>query len=350
MFKIEFMQRALFLAEKGKGFVSPNPMVGCVIVKDGKIIGEGWHRKFGDYHAEVNAVFDAEEKGFSVEGADVYVTLEPCSHFGKTPPCANLLAEKKVKRVFISSLDANPLVAGKGVEILQNAGIEVFHGFLDEKNKELNKFFFYHIRNKLPYVILKLAITLDGYIADFEGNSKWITNQESRKKVHKLRSEVDAVLVGSGTVYADNPSLTVRLVEGRNPKKVVVDFNGKLEGDFSLFDENAILVCLKNVLSDERKNYYHKKGTKIIELEQKSIRELLEKLYAENIASILVEGGSVIAGMFAESGLVNEVLLFVAPKLFGEGKRAFSLSSRFSAENPLVLGEGDGVITFKLRS
>ncbi len=350
MFKIEFMQRALYLAEKGRGFVSPNPMVGCVIVKEGKVIGEGWHRRFGDFHAEVNAVFDAESKGFSVEGSDVYVSLEPCSHFGKTPPCANLLVEKKVKRVFVSSLDPNPLVAGKGLEILKRAGIEVFHGFLDEENKRLNRFFFYHIKNKLPYVVLKLAITLDGYISDFEGNSKWITNEESRKRVHRLRSEVDAVLVGAGTVAYDNPSLTVRLVEGRNPKKVVLDLNGRLEGDFKLFDENSFLVCLKNTLSDERRDYYRKKGTKIIEIENKSVKEILEKLYAENIGSILVEGGSAVAGMFAESKLINEIMLFVAPKLFGKGKGAFKLSSVFSAENPLVLGDSDGLITFKLRS
>ncbi|BBB32397.1 diaminohydroxyphosphoribosylaminopyrimidine deaminase / 5-amino-6-(5-phosphoribosylamino)uracil reductase [Thermotomaculum hydrothermale] len=350
MFKIEYMQRALYLAERGKGFVSPNPLVGCVIVKDGKVIGEGWHKRFGEAHAEVNAVLDAESKGFSVENSDVYVTLEPCSHFGKTPPCANMLAEKKVKRVFIATLDPNPLVAGRGVEILKSAGIEVFHGFLENEAKNLNKFFFYHIKNKLPYVILKLATTLDGFIGDIDGNSKWITNEKSRKKVHELRSEVDAVLVGSGTVQADNPSLTVRLVEGRNPKKVVLDFSGRLNGDYNVFDENCFLVVLKDRLTEEKREFYLKKRVKIVEVENKDIKLVLEALYKNNIASILVEGGSRVAGMFVESGFINELMLFVAPKILGEGKRAFSISKVFKMDNPLELNGEDGFFSFKFRS
>ncbi len=350
MFRIEFMQRALYLAERGRGFVSPNPMVGCVIVKDGRIIGEGWHKRFGEAHAEVNAVLDAESRGFSVEDSDVYVTLEPCSHFGKTPPCAKLLIDKKIKRVFISTLDPNPLVAGNGVKMLKNAGIEVSYGFLEDKAKRLNKFFFYHIKNKLPYVILKLATTLDGFIADKNGSSKWITNENSRREVHRIRSEVDAVVVGSGTVMADNPSLTVRLVKGRNPKKVVVDFNGKLEGDYNVFDKNCFLITLKNALSEGKKDFYAQKGVKLIEIEKPDVELMLKELYKNNIASLLVEGGSGIAGMFVESGLVNEIMLFVAPKCLGEGKRAFSLSKSFTMENPLKFNANDGFLRFVLRS
>ena len=350
MFRIEFMQRALYLAERGKGFVSPNPMVGCVIVKDGRIIGEGWHKRFGEAHAEVNAVLDAESRGFSVENSDVYVTLEPCSHFGKTPPCAKLLIDKKVKRVFISCLDPNPLVAGNGVKMLKSAGIEVSHGFLEDKAKRLNKFFFYHIKNKLPYVILKLATTLDGFIADKNGSSKWITNEDSRREVHRIRSEVDAVLVGSGTVMADNPSLTVRLVKGRNPKKVVIDFSGKLEGDYKVFDNNCFLITLKGALGEGKKGFYAQKGVKLIEIEKPDVELILKELYKNNIASLLVEGGSGIAGMFVESGLVNEIMLFIAPKLLGEGKRAFNLSKGFTMENPLKFDTDDGFLRFVLRS
>ncbi len=350
MFRIEFMQRAFYLAERGKGFVSPNPLVGCVIVKDGRIIGEGWHRAFGEPHAEVNAVLDAELKGNSVENSDVYVTLEPCSHSGKTPPCASLLIEKRVKRVFISTLDPNPVVSGRGVEMLKAAGIEVFYGFLQEEAKRQNRFFFYHIKNKIPYVILKMATTLDGFIADKNGNSRWITNEKSRKMVHKIRSEVDAVLVGSGTVKADNPSLTVRLVEGRNPRKVVLDFNGNLDGDYRLFDKNCFLVVKKGKLTEERLNFYREREVKVVEVDSGSLKEVLEKLYQNNIGSILVEGGSRVAGMFLESGLVNELMLFIAPKFLGEGKRAFSFSKYFTMDNPLEFKSDDGFLTFYLRS
>ena len=211
-----YIKLAIEIAKKGRGNVSPNPLVGCIIVKDERIIGAGYHEKYGENHAEINAINSAKE---SIEGSTLFVNLEPCSHQGLTPPCVDKIIENKIKRVVIGTLDMNPLVCGNGIKKLKAAGIDVKAGILENECTALNKFFFKHITKKIPYVTLKIAQTLDGKIADRKGDSKWISSLLSRRYVHELRSKYDAVLIGLGTVLKDNPSLTVRLTEGRNPRK-----------------------------------------------------------------------------------------------------------------------------------
>uniref|UniRef100_UPI003592F691 bifunctional diaminohydroxyphosphoribosylaminopyrimidine deaminase/5-amino-6-(5-phosphoribosylamino)uracil reductase RibD n=1 Tax=Persicitalea sp. TaxID=3100273 RepID=UPI003592F691 len=225
--KDQYMQRALQLAEYGRGYVSPNPMVGCVLVADGRVIGEGWHRNYGGPHAEVQAVRDAEKRGNAdlLKSATAYVTLEPCSHFGKTPPCANLLINKKIKKVVVANHDPNPLVAGRGLTLLKNAGIEVESGILAEEGQELNRRFFTFFCKKRPYIILKWAETADGFIGAAGGKPIAISNGYSSQRVHRWRSEEDAILVGRNTAFNDNPRLNVRHWPGQNPVRVVLDRN-----------------------------------------------------------------------------------------------------------------------------
>ena len=230
------MKRALELAAKGFGSVSPNPMVGCVIVHKNKIVAEGWHEKYGGPHAEVNAFKNLSE-GIPASECDVYVTLEPCSHYGKTPPCADLIVREKPKRLFIGSLDPNPLVAGQGIERIKKAGIETVHGILDEENKELNKRFFTLFNVKRPYIILKWAQTNDGFIARKNYDSKWISCEESRKLVHQWRGEEDAIMVGKNTALHDNPKLNVRWGNGKDPVRVVLDKDNSLPKSHFLFDQ-----------------------------------------------------------------------------------------------------------------
>ena len=236
------MRRALELAENGRGQVSPNPLVGCVIEHHGKIIGEGWHQKYGEAHAEVNAVNSVKDKSLLKE-ACVYVSLEPCAHFGKTPPCADLLVENQVKKVVICNTDPNPLVAGKGIVKLREAGIEVETGILEKEGLELNKRFFHYLEKKRPYIILKWAETADGFIARKNFDSKWISNTLSRKLVHKWRTEEDAILVGTNTALYDNPQLNARDWTGNNPVRIVIDRHLKLPADLHLFDEQIPTIC-----------------------------------------------------------------------------------------------------------
>ncbi len=231
-----YIQLTIEIAKKGEGSVSPNPLVGCVITKNNRIIGAGYHEKYGEAHAEINAINSCAE---SLEGSTLYVNLEPCSHFGKTPPCVDRIIKEKIKRVVIGTLDINPLVSGNGVKALKKAGIEVKVGILEKECIELNKFFFKYITEKLPYVTLKAAQTLDGMIADKNNYSEWISSSESRKYVHWLRSRYDAVLIGSETARKDNPKLTVRMVEGRNPFRVVLDSNLKLKSKSKSFKNNS---------------------------------------------------------------------------------------------------------------
>ena len=241
-----YIKLAIELAKKGIGKVSPNPLVGCVIIKDERIIGAGYHEKFGGNHAEINAINSARE---NLEGAALYINLEPCSHQGKTPPCVDKIIEKKIKRVVVGTLDMNPMISGAGVKKLKAAGIEVKVGLLEKECVELNKFFFKYITKKIPYVTLKVAQTIDGKIADTAGNSKWISSMVSRRRVHSLRTKYDAVLVGAGTVVSDDPSLTVRLTEGRNPKRIILDSNLDLTSEYKIIrnnpDKNLIVVTSK---------------------------------------------------------------------------------------------------------
>jgi diaminohydroxyphosphoribosylaminopyrimidine deaminase/5-amino-6-(5-phosphoribosylamino)uracil reductase len=249
-----YIKLTLELARKGRGNVSPNPMVGAVLVKDDKIIGAGYHEYFGGNHAEVNAISNSRTQ---LDGATLYVNLEPCSHFGKTPPCVDTIIQNKISRVVIGTLDMNPVVSGNGIRRLKEAGIDVRVGVLENECVSLNKFFFKHITQQLPYVTLKAAQTLDGKIADPKGDSKWITSLNARRYVHSLRSQYDAVLVGASTIRKDDPSLTVRFIEGRNPKRIVLDSGLRLSLNYSIFnnnmDSNLIVVASRKSASKVRK-------------------------------------------------------------------------------------------------
>ncbi|WP_057937052.1 bifunctional diaminohydroxyphosphoribosylaminopyrimidine deaminase/5-amino-6-(5-phosphoribosylamino)uracil reductase RibD [Algoriphagus resistens] len=311
-----YMQRALELAEFGRGKVSPNPMVGCVIVHQDKIIGEGYHEDYGKEHAEVNAVNSVENQEQLAE-ATVYVTLEPCAHFGKTPPCANLLVEKKVKKVIIAAFDTNPLVGGKGIRILQEAGIEVETGFLEKEARAQNKRFFTMIEKNRPYVILKWAQTLDGFVAREDFSSKWITNASSRQLVHKWRAEEDAILVGKNTAKYDDPSLNVRDWIGKNPLRLVIDSKMELPNSLKLFDEAVPTVCYNSQRTEV-------KGTlEYVKLNPGfHVKDILEDLHQRKIQSLIVEGGSYLLNKFLVSELWDEARVFTSSITFGNGIKA----------------------------
>ena len=337
---IEFMRRAIELAKKGGGYVHPNPLVGCVVVKDGEIIAEGYHEKYGEFHAERNALLRCQSE---TKGASLYVTLEPCCHYGKTPTCTEIIIEKGIKKVFVGILDPNPLVAGKGVKILQDAGIEVEVGLCEDEIRELNKVFLKYITTKRPYVIMKTAMTLDGKIAAFTGDSRWVTNEHSRKLVHQLRSEMAGVIVGIGTVLADDPMLNVRL-EGNphQPIRIVVDSNLRIPIDSQLvktakeyrtivaychFDRSVAErseVEKSSINDNEQKGFLDKlEMTEMELLECQSnknhvdINDLVSKLGAMGIDSLLLEGGGTLNAAFLEAGCVDEVWAFIAPKIIG---------------------------------
>jgi len=324
-----YIKLALEIAKKGTGNVSPNPLVGCIIVKGGRIIGTGFHERYGHNHAEVNAINSAIE---DIEGAVLYVNLEPCCHYGKTPPCVDAIIARKLKRVVIGTLDMNPVVSGKGVKRLMEAGIEVKVGVLENECANLNKFFFKYITKGLPYVTLKAAQTLDGKIADVNGDSKWITSIQSRRFVHKLRSNYDAVLVGSGTVMTDDPRLTVRLTEGRNPKKVILSPSLRISAENKIFaaaEDGIFLVTAKrNCEKKELIESFRSKGVEVIFIKENpegnfNLRSVLKALAKRQITSLLVEGGSGVFSSFIKSGLYDEINLFVSSKILGEGLSVF---------------------------
>jgi diaminohydroxyphosphoribosylaminopyrimidine deaminase / 5-amino-6-(5-phosphoribosylamino)uracil reductase len=320
---VKYMRRALELAVISQGHVSPNPMVGCVIVRDGIIIGDGWHKVYGQAHAEVNAVNSVVEKT-SLEGSTVYVTLEPCSHFGKTPPCADMLIEKKVGRVVICNHDTNPLVGGKGMKKLQDAGIEVTSGVLENEGRDLNRRFFTYIEKQRPYIILKWAQTADGFIARENFDSKWISNELSRILVHKWRSEEDAILVGSNTTLHDDPQLNVRDWSGRNPIRIVLDRHSKLPSTRKLFDGSQMTIC-----------YTENKNSKSHNLEFVKIEDddfingVVKDLYQRKIQSVMVEGGSEILNAFIKKDLWDEARVFTAPINFEKGIKAPSITPQY---------------------
>lgn len=309
---IQFMRRALELAEWGRGYVSPNPLVGCVIVHEDRIIGEGWHREYGGPHAEVNAVNSVENQALLSEST-VYVTLEPCAHWGKTPPCANLLVEKKVKKVVIAATDSNPLVGGRGIEILKNAGIEVETGILEKDARWQNRRFFAQIEKQGPYVILKWAQTQDGFVARENFDSKWISNSHSRQLVHKWRAEEDAILVGKNTAAYDNPRLDVRDWMGKNPIRVVLDSKLELSSELNLFDQSIPTLVFNALKSDNKDNLAW------IKLPEITPETVLKELHSRQIQSLIVEGGSQVIHQFIQSGLWDEARIFTAPTQFRRG-------------------------------
>jgi diaminohydroxyphosphoribosylaminopyrimidine deaminase / 5-amino-6-(5-phosphoribosylamino)uracil reductase len=323
--EIEYMQLALSLAKAGKGQTSPNPAVGAVVVKDGEIVGMGAHLKAGEPHAEVHAIRQAGNKA---EGADIYVTLEPCAHTGKTPPCANLIVENKLKRVFIASVDPNPLVAGKGIAILEKAGIEVKTGICEQEALKLNDHFFHYIQTKTPYVTLKSAVTLDGKTAAFTGDSKWITSEESRLDVHKYRHSHDAILVGVNTVIKDNPLLTTRLpLGGKNPIRIVLDTHLRIPIESTILnteDAETVVFCGSEA-SEDKKQLLADKGVRVEQLGNPDlpVKLVLQRLGELNVTSLLVEGGSAVHFSFLKEKAFQEVVIYMAPKLIG-GSQAFS--------------------------
>lgn len=311
-----FMRRAHELALLGRGQVSPNPLVGCVIVYNNRIIGEGWHAKYGEAHAEVHAVNAVTDTSLLSEST-VYVNLEPCAHFGKTPPCADLLIGHRLKRVVISNVDPNPLVDGGGIRKLREAGIEVITGILEEEGRALNKRFFTAIGKKRPYLILKWAQTTDGFIAKENYDSKWISNAHSRQLVHKWRSEEDAVLVGTKTVFHDNPQLSVREWDGRNPTRIVIDRFLKLSTNLHVFDRSQ-RTFVYNVLKHEE----HPDLVLARIDEHDFLNQLVSDLNKRNIQSVLVEGGTQTLQYFIDAGLWDEARVFTSPHTFGKGIRS----------------------------
>ncbi len=313
----KYIKRCITLAKKAGGDTLPNPLVGCVIVKNDKIIGEGYHKKFGFPHAEVEAINSSRE---SVKGATLFVNLEPCSHYGKTPPCVDLIISKKIKKVVIGMQDPNPLVAGKGIEKLKNAGIEVVTGILDDKCKELNEVFIKNIIKKKTFISLKLAATLDGKIAEPSGYSKWITNEKSRKYVHKLRLFCDGILVGAETIRKDNPNLNVRKNNKiiKELKKIILTNSFNLDENFNIFKDADNLYFLT------QSNKIPKKFLKYNILKFKNFIEIPELLYKNNIFNILVEGGSKISYSFIKSNIIDKFYFFYSNKIMG-GKDTISM-------------------------
>mgnify|MGYP001386602382 FL=1 len=321
----KYMKLAMQLAGNAIGRTSPNPLVGAVIVKDNRVVGCGWHRKAGTPHAEVHALNQAGELA---QGADVYVTLEPCAHYGKTPPCAKALVEAKVKNVYGGLLDVNPKVAGKGFKILEDAGIHVEYGFLQDELRKQNEVFFKWIEHKKPFVVLKAAMTLDGKIATATGQSKWITNETSRAYGYKLRDIYDGIMVGINTVIEDNPMLTSRVDGGKNPIRIVVDSSLKIDINANVVqDKSAKTIVATTDKADKDKILkLQAQDVDVIvvdkdENDKVDIEKLLNILGQQNICSILVEGGATLSGSFVAKKLVDKVYFFIAPKIVG-GKEA----------------------------
>lgn len=319
---ILYMQRALDLAEKGRGSVSPNPMVGCVLVHNDQIVGEGWHEKYGEAHAEVNAISSIVDEALLSE-CKCYVTLEPCSHHGKTPPCSDLLIKKGIRQVIIGCQDTNPQVGGNGIRKLKEAGIDVQVGVLEKKCRDLNRRFFSAIEKNRPYVILKWAQTADGFIARKDFDSKWISNEESRALVHQWRAHEDAILVGTNTAKYDNPRLNVRGYAGNDPMRIVIDRHLKLDEKLNLFDRSQpTLVFNESRTSGEGDLEFA--GVDFSELELNILKELSKR----KIQSLIVEGGAHTLNSWIQKGLWDEARVFMSNTKFERGIAAPILESQ----------------------
>jgi len=317
-----FMDRALRLARKGEGRASPNPMVGAVIVKDGRIIGSGYHERLGEGHAEVNAFRSATE---DVAGATIYVTLEPCSHYGKTPPCSDKIIEKKIGRVVIAALDPNPLVSGRGVKKLQAAGIEVVTGILAEESSRLNEVFMKYIVKKEPFVVMKAAMSLDGKIATRTGESQWITGPAAREQVHHLRNALSGIMVGVQTVITDDPQLTSRIPGGKNPVRIIVDSTLRIPMEANVLkNQDAAKTILATTTRADRNKValLEAAGIEILTVPAKDdgrtdLKSLMEVLGERGVDSILLEGGATLNFAALEAGIIDKVQVYIAPKLIG---------------------------------
>jgi len=323
----EIIKRTIFLAKKGRGNVSPNPLVGAVIVKDSQIIGEGFHRVFGERHAEVEAIRSAKQ---DVSGASLYVNLEPCSHHGKQPPCVEAVLRAGISRVIIGMRDPNPEVNGRGIQQLQQNGVTVKVGLLERECEILNEAFIKHSTTGLPFQTIKIAQTLDGKIAAANGRSNWITCEESRRRVHKLRVDLDAVLVGIGTVLVDDPQLNVRFFSGRHPKRIILDSKLRIPLRARVLNDdltaNTIIVTTEKSLKLKR-DEIESLGAQIWQIDSNTdgmvdLKKLTRRIGSEGMNSVLIEGGSQIFSAYLEQNLIDKVLIFIAPKIFGNGLNA----------------------------
>ena len=324
----KWMRRALELAAGGMGRVSPNPMVGAVIVRDGKVIGEGFHERYGELHAERNALADCRRRGYTADGATIYVTLEPCCHYGKTPPCTEAILENRLSRVVYGTTDPNPLVAGKGLDILWKAGVRVEGPVLERECRELNRIFFHHVTTGLPYVILKYAMTADGKIATVTGDSRWITGEESRRHVHLIRRQVSAIMVGIGTVLADDPMLNCRVEEGVDPIRVICDSRLRIPMESQIVrtaGQIRTIVAYIGESEPERQDKIRKlteAGVELLKIDADAeghvdTEKLIRELGNMKIDSILVEGGSELHFSVLKTGFVSEIDVYIAPKFAG---------------------------------
>ncbi|MCF6158024.1 MAG: bifunctional diaminohydroxyphosphoribosylaminopyrimidine deaminase/5-amino-6-(5-phosphoribosylamino)uracil reductase RibD [wastewater metagenome] len=321
------MKLALELAEKGRGKVEPNPMVGAVLVKNGKIIGKGYHQMFGGSHAEVHAI---TEGGKNCKGATLYVSMEPCAHYGKTAPCTDAIIDAGIAKVVTAILDPNPITSGKGVQKLKDAGIEIRLGILEEHARRLNTPFFKLIQKGLPYVIVKWAMSLDGKIATRTGDSKWITSEESRAYVHKIRGQVDGIIVGLNTVLRDDPLLTCRIKGGRNPRRIIIDSNALLPAGCRLIHtihDTEVIVAVNQNASQQRIQELERSGCRIVQTNDPhgrvNLMELFQVLGNMKLTNILVEGGSRVITSVIEGHLADKVIVFIAPLIVG-GEHAYS--------------------------
>lgn len=333
---LEYMNIAVKLAKKGVGFVSPNPLVGAIIVKNEHIIGSGYHESYGGRHAEINAILSLTQ---SAQGATMYVTLEPCCHYGKTPPCISAIIEQKIARVVIGTKDLNPLVGGKGIEVLRQNGIDVTEGILERECKLLNEVFFHFIQTGMPFVMMKFAMTVDGKTASYTGKSKWITSNLSREEVQHQRLKYSSIMVGINTVITDNPELSYRLPNGRNPTRIICDTHLKIPIKSKVIagSKEILTIIATGSQDNDKLNLLLERGCKIIQTPLKNghidLNFLMKRLGKMNIDSILLEGGGTLNFSALESGIVNRVQAYIAPKIMG-GFSAKTPVDGFGIEDP----------------
>lgn len=351
----DYMELALELAKKGQNNVSPNPMVGAVIVKNEKIIGTGYHEVYGGPHAEINALSSCTE---SPKGASMYVTLEPCCHYGKQPPCTNAIIEAGISHVIAGCTDPNPKVSGHGIHVLQEHGIHVTTGVLHDECEKVNEVFFHYTRTHTPFVVMKYAMTMDGKIATCTGESKWITGDAARKSTHLLRSRYRAIMAGIGTVLADDPLLNCRLCDGRDPIRIICDTTLRTPVESNLIrTADTIPTILATCSHDAHKqNDYRKKGCRILTVPKKEnhvdLQKLMELLGAEGIDSILLEGGAELNWAALREGIVQKTAVYIAPKLFGgtdaktpiEGKGISAISETVMLNNSVITNLGEDIL------
>ncbi len=316
----KLMKQCISLAKKGEGRVSPNPLVGSIIFDDDfRIISKGCHQKYGGNHAERNAILNAKE---NLKGRNLIVNLEPCPHYGKTPPCADLIIEKGIKKVIIGNSDPNPKVSGRGTEKLKKAGIEVISGIKEKECRELNEIFFKNQEKNMPYILIKTACTLDGKISTSQGSSKWITDEFSRNEVQKLRNRYDAVLTSSNTVIKDNPSLTCRLKSGRNPARIVADTDLRTGASSRIYNNDGTRVIILTKENNKKNKKKYPENVEIIECRTVNgridLKQAVKKLYEQGIYSIMVEAGGTLNNAFIQSKLADKLIQFIAPKILAD--------------------------------